>query len=179
LRNEETGNYHLYLTNVPADWLSAEEIGAAYACRWEVERLFAEFKGPYDLGAWSVTREEAMLAHVYGVLIAWAVSGACERRSSDWMSAPMLKRRRWRRPCNDGPWPCGTISATSPTPSSGNVPPLDNSPTSYATHRETPIGEGYPWPPGPSQSAGTRQSRRLQPKRTRMRLLESGFPRSE
>lgn len=74
LRNEKTGDYHLYLTNVPADWLSAEEVGAAYACRWEIERLFAEFKGPYDLGAWKVTKEETMLAHVYGVLIAWAVS---------------------------------------------------------------------------------------------------------
>jgi hypothetical protein len=74
LRNEETGLYHLYLTNIPVDWLGAEEIGLAYTYRWEVERLFAEFKGPYDLGSWAVTKDESMLCHVYAVLLAWAVS---------------------------------------------------------------------------------------------------------
>lgn len=54
LRNDETGEYHLYLTNIPAEWLSAEEIGLAYLYRWEVERLIAEFKDPYDLGRWMV-----------------------------------------------------------------------------------------------------------------------------
>lgn len=50
LRNQESGEYHLYLTNIPPDWLTAEEVGVAYGHRWEIERLFAEFKGPYDLG---------------------------------------------------------------------------------------------------------------------------------
>lgn len=74
LRNETTGEYHLYLTNIPVDWLSAEEIGLTYSFRWEVERLFAEFKGPYDLGSWAVEKEASMLCHVYGVLLAWAAS---------------------------------------------------------------------------------------------------------
>lgn len=74
LRNAETGTYHLYLTNIPADWLTAEQIGLAYSYRWEVERLFAEFKGPYDLGSWGVTKDASLLCHVYGVLLAWAVS---------------------------------------------------------------------------------------------------------
>ena len=64
----------LYLTNIPVDWLSAEQIGLAYSFRWEVERLFAEFKGPYDLGSWAVEKEASMLCHVYGVLLAWAAS---------------------------------------------------------------------------------------------------------
>ena len=84
LRNEETGNYHLYLTNVPVDWLSAEEIGLAYGHRWEIERLFAEFKGQYALGAWGVTREEAMLVHVYAVLLAWALSRELRARIMGW-----------------------------------------------------------------------------------------------
>lgn len=74
LRNAETGDYHLYLTNIPVDWLTAEQIGLAYSYRWEVERLFAEFKGIYDLGSWGVTKDASMLCHVYGVLLAWAVS---------------------------------------------------------------------------------------------------------
>ena len=74
LRNDETGEYHLYLTNIPVEWLTAEQIGLAYSFRWEVERLFAEFKGPYDLGSWAVEKEASMLCHVYGVLVAWAAS---------------------------------------------------------------------------------------------------------
>lgn len=74
LRNDETGEYHLYLTNIPVEWLTAEQIGLAYSFRWEVERLFAEFKGPYDLGSWAVEKEASMLCHVYGDLLAWASS---------------------------------------------------------------------------------------------------------
>ena len=37
LRNEETGDYHVYLTNVPAEQLAAEDIRATYALRWQVD----------------------------------------------------------------------------------------------------------------------------------------------
>lgn len=74
LRDDETGEYHLYLTNIPADRLTAEEIGQAYAYRWEIERLFAEFKGIYRLGSWAVTRDDAVLVGIYAVLIAWALT---------------------------------------------------------------------------------------------------------
>jgi len=74
LRNEETGEYHLYLTNIPTDRLTAEEIGQAYAYRREIERLFAEMKGIYRLGSWAVTRDESVLVGVYAVLIAWALT---------------------------------------------------------------------------------------------------------
>ena len=84
LRDAETDRYHLYLTNIPVDWLSAEEIGLAYSCRWEIERLFAEFKGAYALGTWSVTRDEAMQVHVYGVLLAWALSRQLRNRVMAW-----------------------------------------------------------------------------------------------
>jgi len=74
LKNPMTGEYHLYLTNIPPEWLTAEQIGAVYAYRWEIERLFAELKGPYALGSWAVAREESMLVQTYAVLIAWAIS---------------------------------------------------------------------------------------------------------
>ena len=44
VRNVETGNYHLYLTNVPADRLPAEHISSTYALRWQVELLFKAMK---------------------------------------------------------------------------------------------------------------------------------------
>lgn len=74
LRNEETGEYHLYITNIPREWLSVEEIALAYSQRWEVELLFKELKGCFDLGAWKVTREATMLVQTYAVLVAWALS---------------------------------------------------------------------------------------------------------
>ena len=74
LRNEETGQYHLYLTNIPIERLTGFEIGQAYAYRWEIERLNAEMKGVYKLGTWAVTRDESMLVETYAVLIAWALN---------------------------------------------------------------------------------------------------------
>jgi len=44
VRNEETGRYHCYFTNVPADRLAAEEIRTTYALRWQVELLFKAMK---------------------------------------------------------------------------------------------------------------------------------------
>ena len=40
VRNDETGLYHCYLTNIPPERLSAEEISETYALRWQVELLF-------------------------------------------------------------------------------------------------------------------------------------------
>lgn len=37
VRDEQTGTYHLYLTNIPADRLPAEDVARVYAARWEVE----------------------------------------------------------------------------------------------------------------------------------------------
>ena len=40
VRNDETGLYHCYLTNIPPERLSAEEIRETYALSWQVELLF-------------------------------------------------------------------------------------------------------------------------------------------
>ncbi len=40
VRNDETGSYHCYLTNVPPERLAAEEVTQTYALRWQVELLF-------------------------------------------------------------------------------------------------------------------------------------------
>lgn len=44
IRNDETGEYHVYLTNVPPDDLEAEDVGQTYALRWQVEILFKAMK---------------------------------------------------------------------------------------------------------------------------------------
>ncbi|MBM4320847.1 MAG: IS4 family transposase, partial [Deltaproteobacteria bacterium] len=44
IRNPETGTYHCYLTNIPADRLPAEDVTAVYALRWQIEILFKAMK---------------------------------------------------------------------------------------------------------------------------------------
>jgi IS4 transposase len=49
LRNEETEEYHLYLTNLGKDAYSAPDIAQLYRARWEVELLFKELKSRFGL----------------------------------------------------------------------------------------------------------------------------------
>ncbi|MDL0140920.1 IS4-like element ISH5 family transposase, partial [Halobacterium salinarum] len=49
LRNEETEEYHLYLTNLGNDDYSAPDIAQLYRARWEVELLFKELKSRFGL----------------------------------------------------------------------------------------------------------------------------------
>ncbi len=47
--NEETEEYHAYLTNIPIDVLIGEDIADLYSARWEVELLFKELKDVYHI----------------------------------------------------------------------------------------------------------------------------------
>lgn len=47
--NEETEEYHVYLTNIPTNVLIAEDIADLYSARWEVELLFKELKDVYHI----------------------------------------------------------------------------------------------------------------------------------
>nr|QNO45689.1 hypothetical protein BIAKIMPD_00001 [Methanosarcinales archaeon ANME-2c ERB4]QNO47858.1 hypothetical protein DJFEGNLO_00012 [Methanosarcinales archaeon ANME-2c ERB4] len=45
--NKETGDYHIYMTNIPVERLSAEDIASLYGARWEIEMVFRELKSYY------------------------------------------------------------------------------------------------------------------------------------
>jgi IS4 transposase len=49
VRNEETEEYHLYLTNLQRDDYRAPDIAQLYRARWEVELLFKELKSRFGL----------------------------------------------------------------------------------------------------------------------------------
>ena len=76
LRNEETKQYHLYITNVPVDRLSAEDIGKTYAVRWEVEILFRQLKSQFRLDEMPSASKDVVHALLYATLITLAVSRA-------------------------------------------------------------------------------------------------------
>jgi len=65
--------YHLYLTNVRPDQLSAEQIADAYRLRWQVELLFREMKGVYRLeeipGENAVMVEAMIYASILSALV--------------------------------------------------------------------------------------------------------------
>ena len=49
--NHEANKYHTYITNIPADVLSAEDIAELYRVRWDIEMIFKELKSKYSLDA--------------------------------------------------------------------------------------------------------------------------------
>jgi putative transposase len=53
--NEQTGEYHVYLTNVPADMLAAEDIRATYSLRWQVDVCQSRYAPCHTgfIGGWS------------------------------------------------------------------------------------------------------------------------------
>ena len=50
VKNEASGKYHLYLTNLPTDRLSAKDLTATYAVHWQVELFFKMLQPHLNLG---------------------------------------------------------------------------------------------------------------------------------
>lgn len=49
IKNDDTGVYHLYITNIPEERLCAEDVGIVYSLRWQIELLFKELKTYFRL----------------------------------------------------------------------------------------------------------------------------------
>ena len=43
-RNDESGEYHVYMTNAPSELISVEDVGELYALRWQIELLLKGLK---------------------------------------------------------------------------------------------------------------------------------------
>lgn len=97
IRDEHTGNYHLYITNVPPEMLAAEDIQATYALRWEVELLFKEWKRHYRLADMPSRKKVVVEALLYASLLTLVVSrrllDAVRRKQAQ--AAQRFKPRRW------------------------------------------------------------------------------------
>ena len=73
-RNDETGQYHLYVTNLPADRFSAKDVAALYRARWTVELLFKQLKSDFGLEQMPSRKKDVVLALVYAAIITWVAS---------------------------------------------------------------------------------------------------------
>lgn len=86
IRNAETGRYHLYLTNVPKETLSAEEVGKVYGARWAIEILFRELKSQYRMEAMPSRKSHVVETLLYAAFLSLLVSRSLHEAI----------RRRWR-----------------------------------------------------------------------------------
>lgn len=99
LQDPKTEEYHLYLTNVSHETLSAEEVGRVYACRWEIELLFKELKSGYHLDELPSENVHAVHALVYASILTLIASRKLLHAMRKYRNVPPSRtpERRWAR----------------------------------------------------------------------------------
>lgn len=73
-RDAETGEYHLYITNIPVEKLAAEDIQGVYAARWMIELLFNELKSTYRIEDLPSRKRHIVESLVYAAILTLIVS---------------------------------------------------------------------------------------------------------
>lgn len=74
--NNETGKYHTYVTTLPPEMFSVEELAALYALRWVIELLFKLAKSSCHLDHLDTGNPDAVRTHIYASLLAATVMSA-------------------------------------------------------------------------------------------------------
>ena len=74
VRDEDTREWHLYITNLPVEKLSAREIGQLYRARWMVELLFRELKSSYRMQDLPSGNKHVVLTLLYAAVLTLIVS---------------------------------------------------------------------------------------------------------
>jgi IS4 transposase len=96
--NPDTGRYHLYLTNVPPEKLSAEMIARTYAARWLIELTFRQLKTHFRLDQMPSRKRHVVEALVLSAFITMMLSGALLaqlRRRLGVALRGRLRQERW------------------------------------------------------------------------------------
>jgi putative transposase len=63
--NLEDEKYHVYITNISDDLLTAEDIAYLYKGRWEIELIFKELKSKYQLDVVETTNVQVIEAFIW------------------------------------------------------------------------------------------------------------------
>ncbi|MGQ0535860.1 MAG: transposase [Methanobacteriota archaeon] len=77
VRDDESDDYHSYVTNLSADEFTAEEIASLYRCRWEVELVFREMKNEYALDEIPTGNPHAVEALLWTGVVTLVVERIC------------------------------------------------------------------------------------------------------
>ena len=99
LKDQVSGEYHLYCTNVAPEKLSAEDVRAVYAARWQVELLFRELKSTYRIDELPSARRPVVEALVYAAILTFTVSRRLREvvRAKLKQFADRMPEQRWAR----------------------------------------------------------------------------------
>jgi IS4 transposase len=74
LYNDDSKEHHFYITNIPPNILDANEIGAIYAGRWEIELIFKELKSRYAMDQITTKSEYAIEALIWIAILTLLIS---------------------------------------------------------------------------------------------------------
>ena len=96
LKNRKTKKYHLYVTNIPANMLAAEDIATLYKLRWEVEISYKAGKSGCGLAELNSSKPHVVRTLVLAALLrqdaGHEVAGCCPRHAlppSAWINPLM------------------------------------------------------------------------------------------
>lgn len=93
--NPDAKKYHVYMTNVPADDLDAEQIAEAYRLRWQVELLFKQLRSHYRLDQLPSRKKVVVETLIYAAILTLIVSRvlmmATRRRAPAGRHVPELR----------------------------------------------------------------------------------------
>ena len=97
--DQESSEYHFYITNLPAENFQAEDIGILYRMRWTIEMLFKEMKSCYKLECISSGKECIVEALIYTALLTLIVSRRILSLLREQLPehASRMKSQRWAR----------------------------------------------------------------------------------
>lgn len=85
VRDEDADDgYRLYITNLPHDEFSPDEISTLYRVRWVVELLFRELKSRYSLGEFETEKAHIVKVQVVAALLILVVSRAILREFAEY-----------------------------------------------------------------------------------------------
>jgi putative transposase len=87
IRHPQTGEYHLYLTNIPSPLVSARQIQALYSARWLVELLFDQLKTQYRIEELPSHQPYVVQALIYASLLTWMADQRMTQALGEQMNA--------------------------------------------------------------------------------------------
>lgn len=79
VREREGWKYHCYLTSLPAEVISGEDVARAYRARWEIELVFKELKSGYRLDDLQSRKKEVVESLIYAAVLTLLASRALLR----------------------------------------------------------------------------------------------------
>lgn len=98
VRNDETGKYHVYLTNIGDDRLDAEDVARLYSVRWHVELVIKELKSRFALDKIETSNPQVVEALIWSSLLSLLISRrlfVIVRASAPLDKQPRFTTMRW------------------------------------------------------------------------------------